>query len=476
MSRVIHTYEQAIQFLFGRINYERVTGLAFSSDDRKLDRMQRLLDEIGNPQAGLNVVHVAGTKGKGSTSVMIAAILTAAGYKTGLFTSPHVSAFEERMVVDGVAPSAVHFVDLINRLLAPIERMDRAGSAPGPTYFELGTALAWLYFRDCAADLAVLEVGLGGRLDATNICDPEVCVITNISRDHTNVLGSSTAEIAREKAGIVKAGVPVISGVAAGPAGDEVESVCRRLGSPLYRLGRDVHWRLHRNDESSPLESELGHARVIDVETSWAKWNGLRVHLRGEHQCDNAALAVAAATLLARKGISVPESSVAAGLSAVRWPARIEALSTRPTTVVDAGHNWASTEALLRTLGQDFPTAARRILIFAATRDKDVAGMLRLLLPRFDCVVLTQYQTNPRGMPIEDLTALVEATSTLPYHVAADAASAWRLASHLAAVDDLICVTGSFLIAAELREIILDRQSPAASGVVPASVCSNDAG
>jgi dihydrofolate synthase/folylpolyglutamate synthase len=456
MSHVIHTYEQAIEFLFGRINYERVTGIAFSSDDRKLTRMVRLLDQIGNPHQGLKVVHVAGTKGKGSTSAMVAAMLTAAGHKTGLFTSPHVSAFEERLVVDGTPPSPAHLVDLLNRLIEPIERLDRGSEGPGPTYFELATALAWLYFRDCGAQLAVLEVGLGGRLDATNVCDPHVCVITNISRDHTNVLGSSLAEIAREKAGIVKAGVPVISGVGPGPAGAVVESVCCQNASPLYRLGHEVTWRPRRNEDAEiRVGSDVARA-LIDIETPWGKWLGLTVPLRGDHQADNATLALAATTLLRQRGVSVPDAAVAAGLSSVRWPARIEVLSTRPTIVVDAAHNWASTQALVGTLERDFPTAARRILVFAATRDKDVAGMLRLLLPRFDSVVLTQYQTNPRAVPIDELAALVSATASQPCHTAPDPASAWRLASHLATPDDLICATGSFFIAAELRELILD--------------------
>ncbi len=460
MSRFVRTYEQAIEFLLGRINYERVTGIAFSSDDHKLARMQRLLEQIGNPHDGLKVVHVAGTKGKGSTSAMAAAILTASGQKTGLYTSPHVSAFEERMVVDGTPPSPAHFVDLVNRLIEPIERMDCAPEGPGPTYFELATALAWLYFRDCAANLAVLEVGLGGRLDATNVCDPHVSVITNISRDHTNVLGHSTAEIAREKAGIVKARVPVISGVGAGPAADVVEAVCRRHESPLYRLGRELSWRPHRTENSSvPLASHVALGRSIDVETPWGDWAGLKVPLRGDHQADNAALAVAAATLVRPSGVPIRDAAVAAGLSRVRWPARIEVLGTRPTIVVDAAHNWASANALLGTLDQDFSAARRRILVFAATRDKDVAGMLRLLLPRFDSVVLTQYQTNPRGVPIDELDALVQATASRSCHVAANAASAWSLATHLASGDDLICVTGSFFIAAELRELILDTQA-----------------
>jgi dihydrofolate synthase/folylpolyglutamate synthase len=460
MSHFVHTYEQAIEFLVGRINYERVTGIAFSSDDQKLSRMRRLLEQIGSPHQGLKVVHVAGTKGKGSTSAMAAAILTAAGQKTGLYTSPHISAFEERMVVDGASPAPSHFVDLVNRLIEPIERMDRAPDGPGPTYFELATAIAWLYFRDSGVDLAVLEVGLGGRLDATNVCDPHVSVITNISRDHTNVLGNSTAEIAGEKAGIVKAGVPVISGVDSGPAGDVIEAVCRQHQSPLYRLGRELSWRPSGNDDSIVALPESGVAgHPIDVETPWGMWTRLKVPLRGPHQSDNAALAVAAVTLLRQKGVPIPDAAVARGLSDVRWPARIEVLGTRPTIVVDAAHNWAATSALLRTLDQDFSTASRKILVFAATRDKDVAGMLRQLLPQFDSVVLTQYQTNPRGVPLNELAAMVQATACYPCHVAADAASAWSLASHLATGDDLICVTGSFFVAAELRELILDIQA-----------------
>ncbi len=462
MSQLIHTYEQAIEFLFGRINYERVTGIAFSSDDLKLDRMRRLLAEIGNPQQGLKVIHVAGTKGKGSTSAMAASILTAAGHKTGLYTSPHVSAFEERMAVDGASPSHEHFVDLVNRLIEPIERMDRTHDGFGPTYFELATALAWLYFRDCAAQFAVLEVGLGGRLDATNICDPHVCVITNISRDHTNVLGHTTADIAREKAGIIKASVPVISGVAPGPAGDVVDEVSRRLDCPLYRLGRDLKWTPHQIAHAETAsESNVPPGHMIDVKTPWGTWAGLKLSLRGDHQADNATLAIAAVTLLRQNGVSVPELAVRTGIENVRWPVRIEVIATRPTTVVDAAHNWAATAALLQTIEREFAAAKRRILIFAATRDKDVAGMLRLLLPRFDSVVLTQYQTNPRAVPIDELTGLVEAICTRPCHAAADPAAAWRLASHLATPDDLVCVTGSFFIAAELRELILDRSAGA---------------
>jgi dihydrofolate synthase/folylpolyglutamate synthase len=452
--RLIHTYEQAIEFLFGRINYERVTGIAFASDDRKLSRMRRLLEQIGDPHKGLRVAHVAGTKGKGSTSAMAAAMLTASGLKTGLYTSPHLSAFEERMAVDGTRPSPEHVVDLVNRLIEPIERLDRGSDGPGPTYFELATAMAWLYFRDCEADIAVLEVGLGGRLDATNVCDPHVTVITNISRDHTNVLGTTIPEIAREKAGIIKAGVPVISGVASGVAAEVVEAVARDHQSPIYRLGHEVSWQAH-----GQADRHLSGRRPIDVETPWGKWTDLPIALHGSHQADNAALAVAAVTLLRASGVPVSDTAIATGLSNLQWPARIEVLGTRPLIVVDAAHNWAATGALVSTLDEEFSSASRRVLVFGTTRDKDVTGMLRLLLPKFDSVILTQYQTNPRGMPIGELADLVQAVASRPCHVAADAASAWRLASNLASSDDLICVTGSFFIAAELRELILDSQA-----------------
>jgi dihydrofolate synthase/folylpolyglutamate synthase len=459
MRRFFRTYEQAIEFIYGRINYERVAGVAYSADDGKLERMRRLLALLDHPDERLPVVHIAGTKGKGSTSVMVAGILSAAGYRTGLFTSPHVAAFEERMVVDGQQPTRDHFVELVNRLVGPVERMDAGSEGGGPTYFELATALAWLYFLDQKAEIAVLEVGLGGRLDATNICRPMVGVITNISRDHTNVLGGSVAQIAAEKAGIVKPGIPVISGVASGPAGDVVQHVCRRQGSPLFRLGSEIKWRPSQNGEHVTKRTGFadGHAK-IDVETPWGCADNVPVSLLGTHQGANAALAVAAARLLTTRSLEIPLRAIYDGMAAVRWPARIEVVATSPIVVVDAAHNWASTQALVDTLDDHFPDR-RRILVFAGTKDKDVSGLLRLLVPRFDTVILTQYHTNPRAVPAEELLALVQATSLRSCHLAPDSAAAWKIARRLAAPDDLVCVTGSFFIATEVRTMLLGQQA-----------------
>jgi dihydrofolate synthase / folylpolyglutamate synthase len=459
MPRLFRTYDEAIEFIFGRINYERVAGVAYSADDGKLERMRRLLALLDHPDERLPVVHIAGTKGKGSTSVMTAGILSAAGYRTGLFTSPHVTAFEERMVVNGQMPTPDHFVDLVNRLVGPVETME-ATAGGGPTYFELATALAWLYFLDQKAEMAVLEVGLGGRLDATNICRPMVGVITNISRDHTNVLGSSPAQIAGEKAGIVKPGVPLISGVGKGPAGDVIERVCRREESPLYRLGTEIQWRPSTTGPKTMEQNGSADAHpTIDVDTPWGRSEAVPVSLLGSHQGANAALAVAIARFLTTGPMTISAQAIHNGMTAVRWPARIEVVSRSPLVVVDAAHNWASTEALVATLEDQFP-GRRRILVFAATKDKDVSGLLRILIPRFETVILTQYHTNPRAVPAAELAALVEATSLRSCHVAPDAASAWNIARRLAEADDLVCVTGSFFIATEIRTMLLGDQSP----------------
>jgi dihydrofolate synthase/folylpolyglutamate synthase len=450
MPRLVDNYEQAIEFLFGRVNYERLSGTLYSADEFKLDRMRKLLSRLGDPQTSIPAVHVAGTKGKGSTAAVIAAALSAAGIRTGLFTSPHISAFEERLAVDSVTPSAGEFVELVNTVAGVAAELDRLPGRMGPTFFELATALGWLWFRKCAAELAVLEVGMGGRLDATNVCFPLVTLVTTISRDHTRQLGSRLAEIAREKAGIAKPGVPLVCGASDLQAAGEIERSCRTVGAPLVQLGRDFNYRYFIVPD--------GRASV-EIVTRSRRWPRFELGLIGEHQALNATLAVAALEILGERGFRVDMAHVAQALSNVRWPARIEVLARRPTVIVDSAHNWASARALARTLRENF-AAARQILIFAASRDKDVAGMLRQLLPRFDCVVLTSFQNNPRNVPLEELARLARTLSERPFHIAPDPASAWKLARRFATERDLICIAGSFFIAAELRELILDSARP----------------
>ncbi len=447
MPSTLSTYQQALEFLYNRINYERVQSSAYSAGDFKLNRMRGLLETIGNPQDRIPAVHIAGTKGKGSTAVMIASILQAAGYRVGLFTSPHISKFEERMTVNGIQPSETEIVDLVNELLEPVGHLDQELGGMSPTYFEITTAMAWQFFAQQQADIVVLEVGLGGRLDATNVCKPEVCVITSISRDHTHLLGSEIHQIAREKAGIIKTGVPVISGVVNSPAQEVIAEVCQQRDAPLSQLDRDFEYRHVRNADSRTIGGR------ITVQGPRQNFADLPLPLIGEHQAHNAALAVTAIEELAARGWNIDLAAIRFGLEQVQWPARIEVVGHDPLVIIDAAHNWASISALIQTLDEHFPEKSR-IAIFAATRDKDVQGMLRQLLPRFDTIILTCYQSNPRSVPVEQLFAMTRTVSDRHVHVALDPETAWKMARELAGPDDLICITGSFFIAAEVRQLL----------------------
>ena len=457
MPALIETYAAAIEFLYNRINYERVQVEAYSTSDFKLERMRVLLSLIGNPHERLPAIHVAGTKGKGSTCAMIASILTAAGHRTGLYISPHILAFEERMTVDGIRPTPEELVGLVNQLLPAIAHMDGLPGQMQPTYFELATAIAWLYFQDRRADFAVLETGLGGRLDSTNVCCPLVTVITNVSRDHTQILGSTVRQIAWEKAGIIKPGIPVVSGVSHVDAIEIVEQFCRERDAPLRLLGREIRVTA-RHRHAAASANEDGDSS-IDVRTSHSEWRGIPVSLRGAHQATNAALVLAAIDELRQCGVSISEVAVRAGMADVRWPGRIEVVSRHPTVVIDAAHNWESVRALIATLREEF-RPRRRLLIFAATRDKDVSGLLRLLLPEFDTIIFTKYIDNPRGVPAAELQSFVRSVSNREVHLAEDPPSAWRLAQRWAGPDDLIAVTGSFFLVAELRDLVLGDVAP----------------
>ena len=471
MSEPVQTYEQAVQFLFDRVNFERTP--AGGKQDFKLERMRRLLELLGSPQTRLPCIHIAGTKGKGSTAIMLAEMLTAAGYRTGLYTSPHVDAFEERMQVAGTRPTPDEMIELVRRV-QPAVRQCESDSLPfSPTFFEVTTALAWLFFVQQHAQIVVLEVGLGGRLDSTNVCVPIACVLTTISRDHTQILGSSLTQIAREKAGIVKAGVPVVSGVVGNEARAVIAETCRAQNAELWEIGREFSY-VYRGAGFQPagaFEREtLGRVgnpsyEFVDITTPLQSWGEVPLTLAGEHQAHNAAVALATIDRLKSLGWSVSSDAARRGMSNVRWPMRIEVLRRSPTVIVDAAHNWESATALGRTLDESFPNQtptgerSRRVLIFAATKDKDVSGILRQLTPRFDSIILTKYLNNPRAVPPDQLQRLMQATGDVPCHIAETPAEAWQLAQRIATPRDLICVTGSFFIAAELRELIL-RERP----------------
>jgi dihydrofolate synthase/folylpolyglutamate synthase len=463
-------HEAALRFLDLRINYERDRSVPYRPEELKLSRMQELLARLNNPQQGLPIVHVAGTKGKGSTAAMLGAMLSAAGYRSGVFTSPHLYRIEERMAVDGRPCSSAELVELVDRLRPAVEAMDQAalgggvpacGSAEhGPTYFEITTALALLHFARLNVQTAVLEVGLGGRLDSTNVCRPRVSVITSISFDHTRQLGNTLESIAWEKAGIVKPSVPVVSGVVDPRPRDVIREVCRQRGCRLSEMGVAFDFTYHPPSglERAAALGSLDFRYHAPGRPSFGRcptgYRDLPLRLLGGHQAANAAVALAAVAELERAGWNVPEAAVRRGLAEVVWPARVEVLARRPVVVVDAAHNVASIEALLRVLQESF-SVGRRLLVFATTHEKDVRGMLDRLLRRFDEVIVTRYLNNPRAVSAEELQSVALDLTGRRYHVCPGPAEAWSEVCSLATPDDLICVTGSFFLAAEMREQIL---------------------
>lgn len=453
---------EALEYLLGRIDYERNVAVPYGERQYRLDTMRDLLERLGRPDRRFPIVHVAGTKGKGSTSAMVAAALDACDLSVGLFTSPHLERIEERFTIDGRQCSPEQFAKLVARLRPVVAAMDEELSRRdppdiGPTYFELTTAMALLHFAEAGVDAAVLEVGMGGRLDSTNVCQSTVSIITSISFDHTRQLGDTLAEIAWEKAGIIKSGVPIVSGATAPEAAAVVRRVADERGCRLVELGRDFEFD-YRPPQHLERTAARGHINFrIGRDAARRESTDMALGLSGPHQGANAALALATIDELRRLGWNLPEAGVRRGLAELHWPARVEVVARRPCVVLDAAHNVASIEALLATLAESF-SARRRILVFATTQEKDVAGMIRLLPAAFDEVILTRYTQNPRGVPVDELRQLAQSLPQANWRTSDDPAEAWSAVHALSpSPDDLICIAGSFFIAAQMRRQIESR-------------------
>lgn len=444
-------------YLNARVDFERAISVPYHAREFRLDRVRELLARLGNPHQRLAVVHIAGTKGKGSTAAMVGAILTAAGRRTGVFTSPHLHGVEERIAIDGRHCSTEEFVGLLNRVIPAVDAMDALAAAAhppetGPTYFDITTAMGLVHFVQRGVDAAVLEVGLGGRLDSTNVCVPVVSVITSISYDHTRLLGTTLESIAREKAGIIKPGVPVVSGVLPESPRAIIRRIAEEQGCRLVERGADFD-ATYRPPQEVESASQLGRMDFwYRAGGRQREYRDLPLRLLGRHQAANAAVALATLEELRDRGWSVPEEAVRAGLEKVIWPARIELIARRPAVIIDAAHNLASVEALVEVLDESF-RVPRRLLLFATTQDKDLRGMLGALLPRFDQVVFTRYRTNPRAVPPQQLAEAAYELSGRRWPVIDDPRAAWQSLRSAATPDDLVCVAGSFFIAAEIREI-----------------------
>lgn len=434
-----------LDWLDQRTNFERVAPASAPGRTFGLAGVRRLLADVGTPQDRFPAVHVAGTKGKGSTVAMLAAILQEAGHRTGRYMSPHVHTIEERICVDGRPIGAADFVAAFDAVIPAVEALDRAAARRGrrgPTWFEVVTAAAFVHFARAGVDIAVLETGLGGRLDATNVCRPEVSVITSISLDHMALLGPTVARIAAEKAGIIKRGCPVVSGAVHPAARRVIEATARRRRAPLLQLGRDFH---------AVPAAEGRRPAGVDVGFPDGSRHCYRVGMAGRHQADNAALAAVAARELDGRGLPVPERAIAAGLASVQLPARIETVSRTPLVIVDAAHNVASIEALIETLSDELRPGRPRALLFAVSRDKQVEQMLAAATNRFDHVIVTCYATNPRAADVDRLVAACRLARLPRPIVAASPAAALRTARTLVGRGGVVVVAGSFFLAAEIE-------------------------
>ncbi len=438
------TYEEALAYWYGHVNFEQSAPLA---DEMKLERMRALLRLLGSPERRLRIVHVAGSKGKGSVSATLASVFRQAGYRTGMFTSPHLGRVEERFQVDGAPVGEGELATLLTDVRAAVERGQEVLGGP-PTFFEVATAVGLLHFVRRRADAVLLEVGLGGRLDSTNVCRPVLSVITSISFDHVGLLGDRLASIAREKAGIVKRGRPVVSGATAPEARAVIEEVCRDRHAPLRQLDVDLSYRY---EPGTVTPTGMVRPRVA-VETE-RLWPPLELNLLGEHQGANAAVVIACVEQLRELGWHLPDGAVEAGLRTVDWPARLEVCGRRPTILLDCAHNVASAVALADTVCASFPPQ-RRLLVFAASGDKDVAGMFRVLAPHFAHAFLTRYTTNLRGVPPEHLADLLPAEAGLGVTLCATPAQALAEAKARAGPEDMICIAGSVFLAGELRPLL----------------------
>jgi dihydrofolate synthase / folylpolyglutamate synthase len=439
MSDTESAYNQALDYLYSFVDYSLKHISELAKAEFNLDRMFALMEELGNPQNRYPIIHVAGTKGKGSVSALCASALQAAGYKTGLYTSPHLWDYTERIQINGKPISHEQLIELVKEVKPAVAKI------PKLTTFEITTALGLLAFAKNDVTAAVIEVGLGGRLDATNIVLPKISVITSISYDHTAVLGNTLAEIAGEKAGIIEGGVPVVSAPQTDEALEVLERVAKERNCPFILVGKDVKFeRLTSSLDGQSLQiSALSGTPTSSVRSRSADVE-LTIPLLGAHQIENAATAY---TALKVSGLEMEDEAIQRGFSQAKWPARFEVLRRQPPVIIDSAHNRDSARRLRETLDEYFPKTSV-ILIFCALEDKDIIGMLEELKPRLECVVATQAD-HPRAPDAEWIAEQVEKVGILVEAVT-PAAKALERALELAGEQKIVLSAGSVAFAAEI--------------------------
>lgn len=465
-------YQEALAYLYSLSDFER-SGTYNRNPAENLPREARLLELLGNPQQAYSCTLIAGTKGKGSTGVFIESVLRQAGLCTGLYTQPDLHTFRERIRVNGQLISEAAMAQLLTEIRAKVENIQEKHEFEPFITYEVATALALLYFQRQHVQHAVLEVGLGGRLDATNVTQPLVSVITSISYDHMQILGDTLTKIATEKAGIIKPNGVVVTSAQAPEALLAIAAVCQRQHARLIRVGStevdtaqtDVDaGQLSQVSYSYRLEKRTEVHQHFTIWTPAHTYTDLEIPLAGQHQLENATTALATLDMLREQGITWDESALRAGLRSVRWPARMDVIGKHPTIVVDGAHNADSMQKLIQALGASFPIH-RLIVVLSVSSDKDLVGIVQAL-EDVDIVILTR-MANPRAATIEQLEAVfAKYAPRVSIYTAADSSDAMDFALDLAEESDLICATGSLYLAGEVLRWSASRGNKAAAMMI----------
>ena len=436
-------YQAAISKLLSLADFERKSR-ANDPPDFHLKRIARLLGYLGNPHLDQNYVHVAGSKGKGSTAAMIAWGLAACGYTVGLFTSPSIHRIAERFRINGTPITENEFIALIDDLWPAVEKVTADDDIGVVSVFELETAMAFSYFANCSADISVIEVGLGGRLDSTNIITPLVSVITPVSLDHVAVLGDTIELIAAEKAGIVKPGVPVV----ASPQKPEAMKV-------IQKKSDEQQSKLTRSDSAITLRREIDlglDGKNLELELNNQSAN-IHLQLLGDHQVDNAQTAIAAIGQLNKTDFPTDLSQIASGINQVEWPARNQLVSVKPILIfVDGAHNDSSAIALRKSLEKLFPDRENVIVILGTIRGHDPSVVARELAPLRPIFITTESR-HPKSLTKSELSDALGDSKITVTATTASTHEALEQAKFLAKKNDLILGTGSLFVAAEIVEL-----------------------
>lgn len=429
-------FAEAEQYLYSFTDYEKTPGIAYTAANYDLRRMLLLLEPLGSPHLGTPTIHIAGTKGKGSTAAMIASILTTAGYKAGLFTSPHLHTIRERARIGNELISEAEFARLVTGIKPVVDRVNSQNSFGQLTTFEVLTAVVFTFFKRNHVDFQVLEVGLGGRLDATNIAHGDICIITSISLDHTEILGNTLVKIATEKAGIIKEESRVINFPQEKEVTAVIEKTCQQQGCHLIQLGREVTWKRTGGDIIS---------QTATVKTALSDYT-IELPLIGDFQLENAAAALAAVDELREQGANIDDSHMLQGIKNVNWPGRFQLLNNEPLVIADGAHNAYSMAKLIETIKQYFKYK-RCFIIFGSSIDKDIKGMAAELAKFAGDIIITS-SNHPRAASREKVTEIFRKTgiSIREENTVVDAISNTLSAT---GKDDLIIITGSLFVVAE---------------------------